>query len=63
MIEVPKHIYDYCPECKYGKSICDFGGETEDCGTHNEYLYICTKCGARIWVDEEWARTHEARER
>ncbi|MEH7223893.1 hypothetical protein V7112_08730 [Bacillus sp. JJ1566] len=64
--KVPELIHDICPSCHptaYVKTKAKFTGDIEDCGTHKEYLYKCTSCDARLWVDEQWARTHEVKEK
>lgn len=28
----------------------------------NEYLYECCKCGAKVWVDEQWIKNNSVDE-
>lgn len=63
MNKVPELIHDNCPSCNpkdYTKTKAKFMGEVEDCGEHKDYLYQCDDCGAKLWVDGQWAMTHKA---
>lgn len=68
MYNAPRFIKENCPSChpqKYTKTLAEFTGKVEQIafvdsdGTstpENEYLYKCVKCGALMWVDENWAK-------
>lgn len=62
-MRVPELINDNCPSCNpktYTKTKAKYLGEVEDCGEHKEYLYQCVSCGARLWVDEQSAKSNKA---
>lgn len=64
MNHVPEMIYEKCPSChpqSYENSVAKYAGEKEFTGEFMEYLYVCVKCGARIWVDESWAFSHSVK--
>lgn len=59
MCKPSKYINEICPECHPASSVkskCEFTGEVDE--VNEEYLYQCCKCGARIWVDDQWAKEH-----
>jgi uncharacterized protein with PIN domain len=74
MCNVPKYIKENCPSCHphcYSKTLAEFTGKVNQIefidsdGTstpENEYLYKCVKCGARMWVDEQWVKENTVEE-
>ncbi|WP_225229733.1 hypothetical protein [Sporosarcina quadrami] len=66
MYEPSKYINEICPSChpqEYVKTLAEFIGEYEVVdvpdevdASYIEYLYKCMKCGARLWVDEQWLK-------
>lgn len=68
MCKPSQYINDICPSCHPRdcvKTLAEFMGEVKvvtninDDGSkefENEYVYACIKCGARMWVDEQWVK-------
>ena len=68
MYNPAKFINENCPSChprSYTKTLAEFTGTVEQIafvdsdGTstpENEYLYKCVKCGALVWVSEQWIK-------
>lgn len=74
MCQPSKYINEICPECNPRTSVktqAEYAGEVNTFESHEadgsvshekEYLYACTKCGARMWVDERCAKENEVTE-
>lgn len=66
--QLPKSIRENCPVCNPrigAREVMEYIGRfmeaplVLDDGTQEieyEYLYKCSKCGALVWVSEQWAK-------